>query len=324
MNFPTKTTMQRTFVWLFWFMAILVVGPPTPGAIGESNIPVTASLAGVVSHNPQNGSPFPWQPRKRWKKHALRRYRAWRKACRRAKWAARQARLGLLGAITLSQLADWLTLRQKHYQIGSLPVLYALLETLQVRQIINRYCGSRREVDHGTVALVMILNRLMFPLPLYRVSDWVGQTVLTHYLGIPAAKFNDDRLERTLDALFPHLQTIWLEVVTCAIGKADINLSVIYYDLTAFIMHGNYAESEYIDFGFAHNTPMNKRKFKLGLNVAADGNIPWLYRFWSGRTADQATVASNMDNLASWLKRRGYRLSETLVVGDRAMLSSLS
>lgn len=89
-------------------------------------------------------------------------------------------------------------------------------------------------------------------------------------------------------------------------------------------MHGNYAESEYIDFGFAHNTPMNKRKFKLGLNVAADGNIPWLYRFWSGRTADQATVASNMDNLASWLKRRGYRLSETLVVGDRAMLSSLS
>ena len=41
---------------------------------------------------------------------------------------------------------------------------------------------------------------------------------------------------------------------------------------------------------------------------------------WSGRTADQSTVASNMDNLASWLKRRGYRLEKTMVVGDRAML----
>ncbi len=75
----------------------------------------------------------------------------------------------------------------------------------------------------------------MFPLPLYRVADWVGRTVLTGVLGIPAAKFNDDRLGRTLDALYPH------------------------------------------------------------------------------------TVMENMNNLADWLNRRGYRLSETLVVGDRAM-----
>ncbi|MBK7918087.1 MAG: hypothetical protein IPJ94_17890 [Chloroflexi bacterium] len=65
---------------------------------------------------------------------------------------------------------------------------------------------------------------------------------------------------------------------------------------------------------------MNKRKFKLALNAAADGNIPWLYKFLPGRTADQATVAENMKNLATWLKQRGYRLSDTLVIGDRAML----
>ena len=103
--------------------------------------------------------------------------------------------------------------------------------------------------------------------------------------------------------------------------KADIDLSVIFYDLTAFIAHGRYADSEQVDFGFAHNTPMNKRKFKLALNATADGNIPWLYRFLPGRTADQATVTDNMDNLAAWLQRRGYRLADTLVVGDRAMLN---
>jgi transposase len=124
-----------------------------------------------------------------------------------------------------------------------------------------------------------------------------------------------------LDALSPHLEAIWLEVVEVAISKADVDLSVIFYDLTAFIAHGRYARSEQIDFGFAHNTPMNKRKFKLALNAAADGNIPWLYRFLPGRTADQATVAANMNNLAAWLKRRGYRLADTLVVGDRAMLN---
>lgn len=150
------------------------------------------------------------------------------------------------------------------------------------------------DVDHGTVALILILNRLMFPLPLYQVADWVGRTVLTSVLNVPAAKFNDDRLGRTLDALYPHLETIWLAVVEVAISKADIDLSVIFYDLTAFVAHGRYANSEQVDFGFAHNTPMNKRKFKLALNAAADGNIPWLYKFLPGRTADQATVAENM------------------------------
>lgn len=66
---------------------------------------------------------------------------------------------------------------------------------------------------------------------------------------------------------------------------------------------------------------MNKRKFKLALNATADGNLPWLYHFLPGRTADQATVSDNMNNLAAWLKQRGYRLADTLVIGDRAMLS---
>jgi transposase len=76
-----------------------------------------------------------------------------------------------------------------------------------------------------------------------------------------------------------------------------------------------------LDFGFAHNTFSHKRKFKLGLNASADGNLPWLYGLWSGRTADQATVAHNLTNLARWLKDHGYPVKETLVVGDRAMLS---
>jgi len=320
MYFATKTKLQHTFVWIFWFIALLVFSPPA--VTHETSLPVTGPLLGVVSHDPRNGSLFPWRTTGyRWKKQALRRYRIWQKACRRAKWAARGAKLALTGAVTLSHLVGWLTTRQRQYQIGSLPVLYALLETLQVRHIINRRCATRSDVDHGTVALVLVLNRLMFPLPLYRVADWVGRTVLVHYLGIPAARFNDDRLERTLDALYPHLESIWLAVVERAMRKADIDLSLIFYDLTAFVAHGNYADSPFVDFGFAHNTPMNKRKFKLGLNVAADGNIPWLYRFWSGRTKDQATVGSNMKNLAAWLKGHGYRLNETLVVGDRAMLN---
>lgn len=54
----------------------------------------------------------------------------------------------------------------------------------------------------------------------------------------------------------------------------------------------------------------------------ADGNIPLLYQAWSGRTADQATVATNLNNLAAWLQKRGKPLQESPIVGDRAMLNA--
>lgn len=322
MNFATKAPRTQVLVWLIWLIALFAsFAWGQPACQGDVQTDDTL-LLGIVTHDKRDGRLFPWQPCYRWKKRALQKYRAWRQVYRRAKRVAFLARLALSGMLSMAQVVDWLTASQLRYKLGALPVLYALLETLNVRHIINQHCHTRAEVDHGTVALVLVLNRLMLPLPLYQVADWVGQTVLVAVLGIAATKFNDDRLGRTLDALYPHLETIWLEVVETALLKADIDLSVIFYDLTAFIVHGRYADSDIIDFGFAHNTPLNKRKFKMSLNTAADGNIPWFYQLLSGRTADQATVQSNMDNLAQWLQRHGYQLSSTLLVGDRAMLNA--
>lgn len=322
MNFATKSRQKRILMWVIWLLVILAC--IRLGDTARTTFVPEAPLSGLALHTgaEERRWLFPWQPRWRWKKHALRRYHAWRQAYRRARRAARLARLAWYGLLPMAWIVDRLTARQLRYQLGALPVLYALLETLEVRRIINRHCPTRAQVDHGTVALVLILNRLMFPLPLYRVADWVGQTMLVAAFGIEAAKFNDDRLERTLDALAPHLEAIWQEVVSVALRKAHIDLSLIFYDLTAFIAHGRYADSRWMDFGFAHNTPRNKRKFKLGLNTLADGNLPGLYRLWSGRTTDQATVQQNMENLARWLQDHHWPLHKTLVVGDRAMLSA--
>jgi transposase len=320
MNCATKLSRTQQLIWVIWLIVFLVMLLASAAAAENW---ATSSLLGVALQMEKGEPLVPWQRgTRRWKKWALRRYRAWQQSYRRAQRSAQLARLALQGLVPIAWLVERLTTCQLSYQLGALPVLYALLETLQVRQIINRYCHTQGEVDHGMVALVLVLNRLMFPLPLYRVADWVGQTVLTAMLGVAADKFNDDRLERTLDALAPHLEAIWTQVVTVALRKADVDLSVIFYDLTAFIVHGRYADSELVDFGFAHNTPHDKRKFKLALNTIADGNLPGLYRPWSGRAADQATVQNNIQNLQRWLAGCKSPRSRTLVVGDRAMLNA--
>jgi transposase len=322
MNCATKTRRTQIVVGLVWaaaFLAfVLLPQQPVQGQQMQLDIPV---LAGAVLLDSNSSAPFPQWPCYRMRKWAWRRYCALRRAHRRAVCVARMAGLALTGALTLAQVVDWLTGAQFRRHVGALPVLYALLETLQVREVINRYCPTQADVDHGTVALVLTLNRLTMPLPLYQVADWMARTMLVQILAVPAAKFNDDRLARTLDALQPHCQAIWEEVAHRALVQAKVDLSVIFYDLTAYITHGTYTDSEYVDFGFANNTPMNKRKFKNGLDVSADGNMPTGYALWSGRTTDMATVEENMIRLKRFLQRHGYRLDRLLIVGDRANLS---
>jgi transposase len=322
MYFATKSRGKQILVWLVWAIACLMfVVVPEPGRESEGPVISAPALAGVVTHDPRNGPLFPWQARHRLRKWAWRRYCVLCRAHRRALWMARLARWALTGALTLAQLVDLLTQSQLRRHLGALPVLYALLEVLQVRQIINRHCPTAAEVDHGTVAVVLILNRLMMPLPLYQVADWLARTVLVYRLGVPAAKFNDDRLGRTLDAIKAHQREIWQDVVHRALVQAEIDLSLIFYDLTAFIVHGEYAASQLADFGFAHNTPMNKRKFKSGLDVTEDGNIPMEYAPWSGRTADLATVQDNMARLCRLLRRHGWPAEEVTIIGDRANIN---
>ena len=228
----------------------------------------------------------------------------------------------LWGCQNLAEFAQGVTRKQLVRYLGALPVLVALLERLKVRQIINHYCPTQSPIDHGAVVLVLVLNRLMAPRPLYKVVDWLATTLISEYLGVSQDKFNDDRLGRTLDGVVAHLPDIWNDLQQQALRCYRIDLSVVFYDLTALIMTGQYAESVWVDYGFAHNTPSDDPKLKVSLTASQDGGIPLLYQPWSGRTADKATVQTNMHHLRQFLQRNGWSAAQTLVVGDCANLNS--
>jgi hypothetical protein len=129
-------------------LSTLKFGPNQAGALTPAprlNDPPVLAL--VVTTEPR----FPWQPRGRWRKWALAHSLAARRAYQRAQWTARLARLCLKGTFSFAALVDWLTRAQLRRQLGALPVLYALLEILQVQSIINRYCPSEAEIAPGTV-----------------------------------------------------------------------------------------------------------------------------------------------------------------------------
>ena len=98
----------------------------------------------------------------------------------------------------------------------AIPVLYPILAELEVGAIIDQYCPTKAGVNIGAVIIILCLNRPVAPRPLSGVADRAAKTVIEELTGVPASKLNDDRLGRALDAIYPHLEEIWVEIVSQA------------------------------------------------------------------------------------------------------------
>lgn len=203
--------------------------------------------------------------------------------------------------------------------VGALPVLIPIFQRLNVVSIINRYCPCQADVDYGYVALILALNRLMSPRPLYKVADWMAETVLEETLGIPSEKLHDRRLGEMLDAIHPHLDNIWKEVVYQAFHQFSISLSFIHYDITSIYFEGEYEDSELIDYGYSRDNKPECKQVNLRMNITGDDAIPLSFKVINGNTSDRTTPIDNMHSLRDLFKDMPES-SDIIVVSDQAML----
>lgn len=205
------------------------------------------------------------------------------------------------------------------HQLGAAPLLLPLLEDLRVPDIVNHFCPNRSDVDTGTVVTGMVLNRLMAPKPLYRVESWMQETAIPHLLKTSADKFNDDRLGRALEEMYPYLQSMWTQIITVAVDKFNIDLSFLAYDLTSFYFEGEYENSEAITYGYSRDKKPDKKQLEVSMNVSLPDGIPITYELLDGSIADVNTVIDNLQRLKELVSKK--RDDDILVVGDRILLT---
>jgi len=181
--------------------------------------------------------------------------------------------------------------------LGSMVLTKPIQKTLRIREIIDSYCSDNSEITHGQSIEILTTNRLMAPKPLYHLEKWTKNTAVKEVYGILPEKLNDDRLGRSLDAIYPHLENIWDQILTEAILKYDIDISFLIRDMTSFYFEGEYEESKIIELGYSRDQREDKVQANLEVNVAAKENIPFSYKLLSGSTADGTTVLENMKRL---------------------------
>ena len=125
---------------------------------------------------------------------------------------------------------------------GAIPVLFPILRRLRVAQTIDGHCPGDQEVSDGTSVEILTLNRLMAPKPLYKVKEWMAETVLEDALDVGDEQMHDTRIGWTLDDLYPQLDVIWQDIAVQSVLAYDIDPRSIHCDVISVYLEGAYTE----------------------------------------------------------------------------------
>ena len=94
--------------------------------------------------------------------------------------------------------------------MGPLALFLPIIEKMDVAAIIDRHLppDPQLEYSHGQVLSLLLAARLCRPTALVNVPAWAEESGADLLWDIPVEKLNDDRLGRSLDALFTQRHSI--------------------------------------------------------------------------------------------------------------------
>ena len=131
-------------------------------------------------------------------------------------------------------------------RLGTLALTRPLLDKLRLAEIVDRLAPAdpQQEFPHGQVLAALLAARLDRPLALVNVQAWAADFNTELLFGIPPDKLNDDRLGRSLDALFDIRHSLTAAVVHEAMRWAEVQPNCIHFDPTEITFFGRYDDSE--------------------------------------------------------------------------------
>lgn len=223
--------------------------------------------------------------------------------------------------------------------VGGLPFVQAFLEELDFAKTIDELVPWEGDVPLGTLVEILMCNRMLAPMPLFRVAEWAEEACVTDYYGVTPEQLNDDRLGRALERVNKHGQAVQPVLVANAVKRFKLDVSQIHYDISNVELFGAYtrqledaatAGEEDAPGGSAEEAarasgpkPMygrtksgrkNVKQIQFGINVARDGAVPVGHLPLDGNAAEAKTHLENLKLLDDLLphSRRLYTADSKL------------
>ena len=198
----------------------------------------------------------------------------------------------------------------------TLPIVLPVCRRLQIADTVDRRCPMKDgdHLTHGQIVEFLILHILQSPhrFPLYELELWADENNVEQIYGLPADKFNDDRVRRTLDAIYESIGDIQAAVVTQVLQQYSVQARTIHWDLTSVTFSEARADSELVHTGYGGGQ-INRRQVQVSLHTTDEGAIPVHHQTLAGKTHQAPLAPSMLARLREQLQR-----SDLIIVSDRA------
>jgi transposase len=207
--------------------------------------------------------------------------------------------------------------------VGALPVITQYFDRLDLAATLDQAIPWQGEVPIGTLAEILIANRLLQPKAMYRVGEWAEQVGLTDYYGVTKDQLNDDRLGRMLERVATHAETAANALVLRALAVFRISVKHIHFDVTTAELYGVYnldradgqpPPTPLPTYGHTKSGRKHVKQVQLGLSVSNDGGVPVAHFPLDGNASETSAHLDNLRRLHHLLPKR-----KLLVQGDSKM-----
>lgn len=188
-------------------------------------------------------------------------------------------------------------------EIGALPIINHFFDRLQLYQLISQVVPDHKnqKLSHTAAILLFVRNILIERHPLYKLSEW-AQRFDPNLVGLgktEASVLNDDRVGRSLDALFDaDRASLLTTIVLRAVEHFAVQVSQLHNDSTTVTVYGEYSaersrrkgkSSMALRIGHNKDHRPDLKQLLFTLTVSRDGAVPIHYKSYDGNTTDDRT-----------------------------------
>jgi transposase len=199
-------------------------------------------------------------------------------------------------------------------QVDVFPMVKHYMNSLDLFNLFKKYVPSSKNclAEQAESLCIIAANIICDNKPLYKIQEWLagysdGLTDET----VNADIFNDDRLGRSLSALFKADRHSLLTEISCnAIKSHQLITDEIHNDTTTVTFKGEYKNPapDAVALKYGHNKDYRPdcKQIVFGLNTTADGHVPLSYKVYNGNQSDATTHIPNWNGLRNLIKKEDF------------------
>jgi len=199
-------------------------------------------------------------------------------------------------------------------QVDVFPMVKHYMNSLDLFNLFKKYVPSSKNclAEQAESLCIISANIICDNKPLYKIQEWLaGYSDGLTDEPVNADLFNDDRLGRSLSALFKADRHSLLTEIACnAIKSHQLVTDEIHNDTTTVTFKGEYKnpDPDAVKLQYGHNKDYRPdcKQIVFGLNITSDGHVPLSYGVYNGNQNDATIHVPNWNGLRALIKKEDF------------------